>query len=326
MNCLTFRGICSKRTAKGCDIQMNFTQVQYVVAVKTYRSFSSAAESLFISQPALSKQIRSLEVELGYDLFLRSSRGITLTKEGEIFCRYAQEAIDSWKRFQKQVCYKSNGKYRYLRIGLGSRVYSNGLFEDVVRFFEKHPEFEVTFVTEAGQDFIAGLTAGTLDIALDRYPPQAISSNKSSIVSYDMIRERQCILMARDDPMHTLPSISFADLQGCVMMTGLENSIEDRTLKDICQRYGFSLKRVYRSDSIDTIMRLVRSGQGVVLGPQSFAKYYDVAAVPLLPERYVYLKFICMKEKAVRDDIQIFRNYMLDICRRKCDASMQGHP
>ena len=53
------------------------------------------------------------------------------------------------------------------------------------------------------------------------------------------------------------------------MISGLENSAEDRMLRRTCQKYGISLSRVYRSDGIDTNMRLVRDGMGVVLGPES---------------------------------------------------------
>ena len=148
---------------------MNITQVYYVLAVAKCRSFSAAAQELFVSQPALSKQIRSLEIELGYDLFNRASQGVTLTREGERFCRYGQQALDSWEYFQRQVNYEDKSVTRRLRIGLGSRVYSNGLFEDVMRFFENHLELEVTFVAEAGKDFLAELSEGRLDLIIHHH-------------------------------------------------------------------------------------------------------------------------------------------------------------
>ena len=72
------------------------------------------------------------------------------------------------------------------------------------------------------------------------------------------------MLMSPDDPRAALPWLSFGDLQGCNMISGLENSAEDRMLRRTCQEYGISLSRVYRSDGIETNMRLVRDGMGVV--------------------------------------------------------------
>ena len=104
------------------------------------------------------------------------------------------------------------------------------------------------------------------------------------------------------------------------MISGLENSAEDRMLRRTCQKYGISLSRVYRSDGIDTNMRLVRDGMGVVLGPESFASYYGVSAVPLHPETFVSLKFICLQSGMKKKDVQLFRSYLCGVCRRRGTA------
>lgn len=296
---------------------MNISQVRYILAVSRYGSFSEAAQHLYISQPSLSQQVRNLEAELGYDLFDRTPHGVTLTAAGKSFCQHAEGAVECWEHFEHLVCPGKEQSRRHLRIGMGSRVYSNGLFDDVIRFFDMNPELEGTFIAEAGQDFISGLRSGALDLALDRLPPMDTSSGQGDIASCKLFCERQCILMAPSDPRCTLQGISFADLEGCTMMTGLENSMEDRTLRDTCQRHNISLKRVYRSDSIDTVMALVRSGKGIISGPQSFAAYYGVAAVPLQPKMDVYLEFICLKKNTKQRDIARFRAFMQDVCRKK---------
>ena len=79
-------------------------------------------------------------------------------------------------------------------------------------------------------------------------------------------------------------------------------------LRRTCQEYGISLSRVYRSDGIETNMRLVRDGMGVVLGPESFASYYGVSAVPLHLETFVSLKFICLQNGMKKKDVQLFRS------------------
>ena len=86
---------------------------------------------LFISQSALSQQIRRLEHELGFPLFTRTARGLELTEDGVVFCREAQPAVEAWMAFHHAVVSMGKPKNLRLRIVVGARVYSNGLFPDI---------------------------------------------------------------------------------------------------------------------------------------------------------------------------------------------------
>ena len=72
---------------------MNFNHLEYAIAVSKHGSISRAAQYLFLSQPYLSSMIKSLEEELGYKIFERTSSGITLTPEGEMFIRSARRIL-----------------------------------------------------------------------------------------------------------------------------------------------------------------------------------------------------------------------------------------
>jgi DNA-binding transcriptional LysR family regulator len=302
---------------------MTLTQVLYALEVARCQNFSKAAENLYLSQPALSLQIKKLENELGYALFSRTPQGIFLTEAGRNFCAHAAPVSESWKLFQENVV-TQKPSFRRLRVGMGSRVYSNGLFQDVVRFFDSHPNLEVTFVTEAGQDFLTGLRDGALDLALDRMPPDNLMRDRKLYYRTSLICERQCVLMSADDPHSRLSSLSFPDLQGCTMMSGLENSMEDRTLREVCRKHNITLRRIYHSDGIDTNMRLVRDGSGVILGPESFASYFGVAAVPLIPRQTVCLDFICLRQNADRPEIRLLCRHLQEICRQRMAARQEA--
>ena len=72
---------------------MEINQIRYVYYVAKYRNFSLAAEHLFVTQPTLSQQVRRLEDELGFRLFKRSTRTVTLTSEGEAFVKRAKPLL-----------------------------------------------------------------------------------------------------------------------------------------------------------------------------------------------------------------------------------------
>ena len=101
---------------------MNIQQLTYIVEIANCKSISRAAEYLFVSQPALSQQIRNLEKELGYRVFHRTSKGLELTEKGNVFYQKAQEMLKDWNRFKEEVI--SGTEHKKLKIGLGARVYS----------------------------------------------------------------------------------------------------------------------------------------------------------------------------------------------------------
>ena len=131
--------------------------------------------------------------------------------------------------------------------------------------------------------------------------------------------------MSLDDPRAGLPSLSFHDLQNSTMISGLEDSAEEKMLKDICRRFRISFHRIHRSDGIVTNMDLVRNGTAIGLGPQSFASYYQVTAVPLSPETTVSLDFICMQSSIHQKDVQQFRDYLLSICSQRGNPLAKTH-
>ena len=296
---------------------MTITQIIYALETARRRNISKAADTLFVSQSALSQQLQKLEKELGYRLFERTAHGLQITDDGAVFCEEAENLISHWEQFQKAVRQDASLKKRHLRISMGSRVYSNGLFQDVIRFFDDHDDLEVTFVTEAGRDFVTGLKDGSVDLAIDRLPTEDFAIHQNSFYSCSLVKEKQCVLMANDDPRSTRESLSFRELQGATMISGLENSSEDKILRETCRKYGLTLNRVFRSDGIETNMNLVRSGKGIALGPKSFADFYHVSAVELTPPMDITLKFICLKNSLKRNEILLFRDYLLETCRER---------
>ena len=296
---------------------MTIQQVLYVLEIASRSSVSQAAQKLYLSQSALSQQLRRLEEELGYSLFSRTANGLQLTPEGQLFCDQAQPVADHWLEFCKSVQQKEKAESLRLRMGVGSRVYSNGLFPKIVAYFESKPEIEVTFVTEAGRDMADALRKGELDLALDRLPLDEHQPDSAALFSVPLIRERQCVLLSENDPRAGYNSLSFRDLQGCTMISGLEDSAEDRSMKNALRKFHISIKRVYRTDGIDTSMQLVRDGMGIAMGPVSFADYYRVRAIPLEPETWISLQFICLQSNLKRPEIKRFRDYLTGICRSR---------
>lgn len=304
---------------------MNFKQAMYVLAVARHRSISKAAASLFISQPALSQQLKKLEEELGAPLFKREKQGVQLTAQGEAFYKNAQAVEQAWYQFLSTVEQHKGQVRRHLRIGIGTRVYSNNLFDPLMRFFDGYPEINVTFVTEASGDFLSRVEDGSLDLALDRLPCAAAYTNSKRFFSCELIAERQCVLTAFDDPLAALDTVEFSQLRGRTMVTGLENSQEDKLTRRAFEAHGITPDKIYRSDNIDTVMMLVERGKGVALGPRSFATYFGIRAIPLVPESYLSLHFVCLRGRMEDPEFHLLKNQLLGICRGREEEFRRLH-
>lgn len=92
---------------------MTLAQLTYVVKIADTRSMNKASIELFVSQPALSGAIHDLEEELGFELFIRTNRGIVLTTEGEQFLSYARQMVELHKLMEERFVYKKENKKKF---------------------------------------------------------------------------------------------------------------------------------------------------------------------------------------------------------------------
>lgn len=296
---------------------MNIIQVQYVLTVAEQGSMSKAAESLFVSQPALSLQIKKLENELGFALFYRTAQGVSLTPEGQEFCESAGQVRRAWEELEKTGARLGQKNRDRVCIRLGPRVFSNELFPRIVTFFDSHPEIEPTFMAADDGNFLQDLRDGSIDLALSYLPPEEQVEDIRRFFHCELIREQQCVLCGHDHPLAGRERMAFRELQDHTIITAPEHSMEARMLHRSFQEHGIQPRRVYRVDNVDTTLELVRAGKGVIVGPRSFAVYHGVCAVPLTPAAEESLSFICLRENRTRPEIKAFCRYLQEICREK---------
>ena len=276
---------------------MTIMQVLYVLEVARRGNVSKAAENLFISQPALSSQIRRLEEELGCSLFHREPQGVTLTAAGRAFCEDAKYVAESWRRLQEGTKLLRKAICSSVNIGIGARAVSNGIFEAVLEFFDRRPDIEVTFTTDIGGDMLEALEDKTINLIIDRLPMDSMISRPEHFFVFELLRERQCILVSKNDSRAgRTEGISFRELNNCAVVCGPEGSMDDELMRSLCLEHGVRASRIHRADNIDAVMALVRAGKGAYLGPESFAACYGVCAIPMLPETEIALNLICLRQ------------------------------
>ena len=92
---------------------MTLNQLRYIIAISKENSLNDAAKKLFISQPSLSSAVHALEQELGFDIFVRSKSGISLTTKGSEFLGYARSVIEQYEILDAKYVSKTNVKKKF---------------------------------------------------------------------------------------------------------------------------------------------------------------------------------------------------------------------
>ncbi|SEP64811.1 DNA-binding transcriptional regulator, LysR family [Lachnospiraceae bacterium NE2001] len=122
---------------------MTLNQLKYVIEISKQNSINEAAKSLFISQPSLTAALKSLEQEVGFDIFTRTNSGITLTVKGEEFLGYAKSVVEQYDILDAKYISKSNVK-RTFQVSMQHYTFALNAFINVIKQYGMDEyEFEV---------------------------------------------------------------------------------------------------------------------------------------------------------------------------------------
>lgn len=161
---------------------MEIRQLKYFIVLAEELNFSRAAEKLFISQPPLSKHIKSLEEELGVLLFERGSKGVTLTKEGKLFYEEARQIVHQTNQLTRKVKVSNHSYNDTLNIGFVYTAMRLFLPKIVKAFEKKFPEAKLKLWEYSSiKDFQDKLLNYELDIAFV-FPPVAHEQIENTVI------------------------------------------------------------------------------------------------------------------------------------------------
>ena len=187
---------------------MDIRVLRYFLAVAREQSFSTAAERLFLSQPTLSRQLKELEDELGKTLLVRSNKGVTLTEEGMILRKRAEEIVELMDKTEQEVRQSNDSVSGTVYIGAGE-TYAIKLIADTAHHLKAdYPDIHYSFFSGNGTDVLEKLERGLLDFGLvfgniDRTKYEAIEIP---------LHDTWGVLMRHDEPLAEKKAVTIADL------------------------------------------------------------------------------------------------------------------
>ncbi len=151
-------------------MDQNLSQYKIFYEVAKAGNISKAAKELYISQPAISKAIGKLEESLNTTLFLRSSRGVSLTEEGELLYEHARAAFESLSRGEDALKRIREFNMGHLRIGVSNTLCKYILLPYLKGFVEEYPHVRITIESQASMHTLMMLEQSRIDIGLVAEP------------------------------------------------------------------------------------------------------------------------------------------------------------
>ena len=258
---------------------MELRQLEYFVEVAKERSFTRASRRLMVSQPAISKTIRSMEEELGVILFNRSSRQIELTDAGRSIYQKAKDVLANMEQLTDDIDQVAQLKKGTIHIGIPP-VVGAGFFPQVISGFkDRYPGIEIQLMEVGTKSIEGGIIDGTLDVGVICSHP----SNSDQFDQHLLISDPILLVMHREHEFACQSAISFRELvKEPLVIYRRDFSLHDRIIHQ-CEQAGFSPRIVCESSQRDFMTEMVATGLGIAFLPKKVCGNLDPSIFQTLP-------------------------------------------
>jgi DNA-binding transcriptional LysR family regulator len=254
--------------------------MRYFAAVAAEGSLSRAAERLYVSQPALTKQIKQLESQLGVQLFTRSRAGMTLTAAGQALAGRTPGMLADWDQVLRETKAAASRAARVLRVGFMSSAANEATQPIVAAFARRRPGWRVDLQQAAWSDPTAGLARGDVDAALLRLPFPGQDDVRIEV----LLTEPRWVALPVTHPLAARDRISFRQLwdEPFVAAPAETGFWRDYWLA-ISERQGHPVRIGVVTDQPDAWLTAIANGYAVGLAPESAARYYARPGITYRP-------------------------------------------
>jgi DNA-binding transcriptional LysR family regulator len=246
---------------------MELRHLRYFVAVAEELHFSRAAERVGIAQPPFSRQIKTLEEEIGAPLLWRSKRRVELTEAGKVFLLDARGILARAEHAAHTARRAARGEIGRLTVGFVSSAFY-GEFTSIFHLMRaRHPDVALALQDLTSEEQVQAMKEHKLDVGLLRPPVPGAESLSSEIV----FREPFVVALPRNHKQARQKSIDIKDLaQESFLMVprSLGPGFYDQIIR-YCAQSGFAPKVALETTSTQTIVSLIAGGMGVSLVPHS---------------------------------------------------------
>jgi len=280
---------------------MTITQLEYIVAVDTYRSFVMAAEKCFVTQPTLSMQVQKLEDTLGVKLFDRSKQPVVPTEIGNEVIAQARVMLSEAEKIKEIITDRQRELSGELKVGIIPTVAPYILPKILHGFIEKYPQVKLIVSEETTEHIIQQLKLGTIDCGILSTP-----LHESSLTEIPVFYENFVAYVSKNSKLFKKKSISPDDIDMEEIWILNEGHCMREQVLNICQRrkstQGFKHFE-YNTGSVETLKRMVDQNNGATILP-------ELALTELTDKQLDKVRYFKSPEPAREVSVVIQRNFL----------------
>ena len=260
---------------------MTLVQLEYIVAVDTYRSFVSAADKCFVTQPTLSMQVQKLEEFLNVKIFDRSKQPIIPTEIGAQVIAQARIVLQENKRIKEIISSQQQDIIGELKIGIIPTIAPYLLPEVIAAMLTKYPELRLLIWEYTTEDIIHHLKTGVIDCGILATP--LVDAN---IAEQPLYYENFVSYISKNSKLYKKKAIDADDLEDENIWLLNEGHCMRTQVLNICRstKNNRLQSLTYNTGSVETLIRMVDVNDGATLLPE--LALADLSAKQLNKVRY----------------------------------------
>ncbi len=267
---------------------MELRQLRYTLAVAHRLSFTQAAATLSVAQPALSQQIAGLERELGVRLFDRTNRRVALTDAGRAFIRRAERILADIDRTVEEMTAYAGGLRGRVVVGTYQSFAEYTLPKLLGRFHARYPGIEIALREGMADDLLASLEAGAVDVFIGHIAETRYAGD-SQFRAEPLYDDELVIAVGGSHRLASRSTVRMDQLRDEPFVVFRPGSSVTARLMAEARKAQFEPRVVFESVDSLTIRSLVAEGLGVALYPRMLGNMPgpNVSLLSVLPERLI---------------------------------------
>lgn len=262
---------------------MELRTLRYFIAIANEKNITKAAEILHITQPTLSRQIKELEDELGTVLMIRGKRSLTLTNDGLLLKKYAEDIVGIANRAEQEFLGSKNSVSGSVAIGATEALGSRILARYMKQFSDKYPEVQFELYNAMADSIVERLDSGLSDIGLLLEP---VDTTKYEFIRFDR-NERWGILVNSEHEFFKRESVDVGELLSQPLMLPDRPNVRNEILHWLGVEER-QLRVIINYNLLSNAVLMVEEGMGVAVclnGALAVNHSPELRFIPLVPER-----------------------------------------
>lgn len=290
---------------------MDIKQLEYFICIAELLNFTKAAEKFYISQTAMSQQIKCLEDSLNVKLFTRNNRKVSLTPAGQVFYKKCKSIVNDVDNAINETIKTASGYNGSLKIGFTSGHSTSIIYNLVKSFLKKYPDIDITILDSNLGNLYEDLNNKNLDLVFSlNFNLTDIKNLKFLHINSDYLY----VIMNKDHPFAHYKTLCRSDLKNekFVFMDRKEIPLGYDKFISNCITAGFSPNIVKHCNSLESLSLLIKLGIGITILPKFHISNFenDLIFIPLKNEDFKIDNVLIWNDSNLNPTVDLFLKHI----------------